>query len=306
MSRTAVLAMAYGTIASLDELEAYYTHIRRGRAPTPELLAQLRERYAAIGGRSPLLELTQAQTRGLRELLAQAGHEDVTVGLGMKHAAPFIEDAVADLAAEGAREIVGIVLAPHFSRGSVGEYTKRAQEAAAATAGRPRVRVVESWHLQPAYIELLGANLQDQLRNMPPHTHVLFTAHSLPLRVLTDGDPYPDQLAQTAAAVAELVGCQDWSVAWQSAGRTADPWIGPDVLEALDTVAAAGAQGAVVCAAGFVTDHLEVLYDLDIEAKAHAEALGLQFARTASPNDDPRLLSALAEAVLAQLNVATR
>jgi protoporphyrin/coproporphyrin ferrochelatase len=297
--------MAYGTPAGPEELEAYYTHIRRGRPPTPELLADLRRRYEAIGGHSPLLELTRAQVAGLERALANAGHPDVPVALGMKHAAPFIEDTVAELATAGARQILGLVLAPHYSHLSVGEYAERARTAAAAASGQPAVSIVHSWHLAPGYLDFLSVALKDAFRALPTEAragaHVLFTAHSLPARILDDDDPYPAQLRETAAAVAARTGLERWSVAWQSAGRTSEPWLGPDVLKALDELAAAGADAAVVCPAGFITDHLEVLYDLDIEASARARELGIAFARTASPNADPRLLRALAHVVLEQL-----
>jgi len=305
VSETAVLAMAYGTPAGPEQLEAYYTHIRRGRPPTPELLAQLRGRYEAIGGHSPLLELTRAQVTGLERSLAEAGRPDIRVALGCKHAAPFIEDAVAELATAGARQIIGLVLAPHYSRMSVGEYAERARAAAGAAVGQPAVSVVPSWHLAPGYLDFLTAALEDALRALPAQAgaraHVLFTAHSLPSRILEEDDPYPAQLRETAAAVAARMGLERWSVAWQSAGRTPEPWLGPDVLEALGELAGAGASAVVVCPAGFVADHLEVLYDLDIEASSRAHKLGIAFARTASPNADPRLLGALARVVLDQL-----
>jgi len=302
---TAVLAMAYGTPAGPEELEAYYTHIRRGRPPTPALLAQLRARYGAIGGRSPLLEHTRAQVAGLQRGLADAGHPEVPVALGFKHAPPFIEDAVAEMAAAGARQIVGLVLAPHYSHLSVGEYAARARAAAAGAVGQPAVSVVHSWHLEEGYLDFLSAALEGALRALPAtaavRAHVLFTAHSLPERILDEADPYPVQLRETAEAVAARSGPQRWSVAWQSAGRTPEPWLGPDVLQALGDLAAAGASAVVVCPAGFLTDHLEVLYDLDIEAAARARELGIAFARTASPNADPRLLAALARVALDQL-----
>jgi ferrochelatase len=294
--------MAYGTPAGPEELEAYYTHIRRGRPPTPELLSELSRRYAAIGGQSPLLERTLAQVEGLERALAQAGRPDIKVALGMKHAAPFIEDTVARLAAGGAEAIVGLVLTPHFSRMSVGEYAERARTAAAAASRPPAISVVRSWHLAPGYLDFLADALRSALDSLPERAnggaHVLFTAHSLPARILDDDDPYPAQLRETASAVAGRLGLQRWSVAWQSAGRTPEAWLGPDVLEELEALAAAGTSAVVVCPAGFVSDHLEILYDLDIEASARARELGITFARTAAPNADPRLLGALAGVVL--------
>jgi ferrochelatase len=294
--------MAYGTPAGPGDVEAYYTHIRHGRPPTPELLADLQRRYRAIG-QSPLLAITNAQVAALQAALERRGLS-VPVALGMKHASPFIEDAVLELAQAGAQEITGVVLAPHYSRMSVGEYTSRAQAAALQAPGSPRVSVVRSWHLAPGYLDFLASALSDALAQIPAgpreRAHVLFTAHSLPERILGEGDPYPTQLAETATAVAGRLGLGRWSVAWQSAGRTADPWIGPDVLEVMGDLAAGGTPAVVVCSAGFVADHLEVLYDLDIEARQRAGELGIEFARTASPNDDEGVMDSLAHVVLEQ------
>jgi ferrochelatase len=306
MTRAAVIAMAYGTPATPADVEAYYTHIRHGRPPTPELLAELRERYEAIGGRSPLLEITEAQAAGLREVLHAAGHDDVDVVLGMKHAPPFIEDAVRDLVAAGVEHVVGLVLAPHYSSMSIGEYAGRVEAALGDGPGAPSFAMVRSWATAPGYVEWLARAVRDALAQLGPaasEAEVVFTAHSLPERILAAGDPYPDELRATAEAVACAAGLSRWRIAWQSAGRTADPWIGPDVLEVLPDIAAGGASGVVVCPAGFVADHLEVLFDLDVEAAAAARGLGLPFARTASPNADPRLAATLA-AVVAPLLVA--
>ena len=284
--------MAYGTPATPEDVEAYYTHVRRGRPPTPEQLADLRRRYDAIGGTSPLLTRTREQAAGIQAALG----DDFLVELGMKHAAPFIEDGVAALADAGVTRIIGLVLAPHYSALSVGEYAKRA-EATAAEAG-VRLTMVQSWHLAPGYVDLLARFVADALKRLVVDpVEVVFTAHSLPTRILDMGDPYPDQLAETAAAVAAQAGVERWSVGWQSAGRTPEPWIGPDILAVLPTLGDAGAAGVVVCAAGFVSDHLEVLYDLDVEARAAAEALGLAFTRTPSPNADPRFCATLAGVV---------
>jgi ferrochelatase len=289
-----VLLMAYGTPATPDDIEAYYTHVRRGRPPTPELLAELRGRYDAIGGTSPLLERTEEQRAGVQAALGQG----YRVELGMKHAPPFLEDAVASLAAAGVSRIVGLVLAPHYSALSVGEYAGRAG-AAAVSAGVP-LTVVESWHLAPGYLDLLAGFVTETVASLGVEpVEVVFTAHSLPERILAMGDPYPDQLAETARAVAERAGVRRWSVGWQSAGRTPEPWIGPDLLDVLPMLVAAGAAGAVVCPAGFVSDHLEILYDLDVEARAAAERLGLAFARTSAPNAHPAFCATVAEVVRA-------
>jgi len=299
-----VLVMAYGTPTTPDDIEAYYTHVRRGRPPTPELLEELAGRYRAIGGTSPLLELTQAQADGLATALG----ERWDVALGMKHAAPFIEDGMAALDSRGVGRVVGLVLAPHYSAMSVGQYAARAQAAPPVAAGRVELSVVDSWHLAPGYIDLLARRVSEATERLlvtdRERVEVVFTAHSLPSRILETGDPYPDQLHETAEAVAAALNLPRWSVAWQSAGRTPEPWIGPDLLTVLPERAAAGMEGIVVCAAGFVSDHLEILYDLDVEASARAGQLGLAFARTESPNTDPSFCATLAEVVRAHLAAA--
>lgn len=285
--------MAYGTPATAEDVEAYYTHVRRGRPATPELLGDLRRRYQAIGGMSPLLERAREQAAGIQAALG----DGYRVELGMKHAPPFIEDGVATLAGDGeTTHVIGLVLAPHYSALSVGEYAGRAM-AAAAEAG-VRLTMVDSWHLTGGYLELLAGFVRDEVDRLAADpTEVLFTAHSLPARILEMGDPYPGQLAETAEAVARRAGVERWSVGWQSAGRTPEPWIGPDVLAVLPTLAAAGVAGVVVCAAGFVSDHLEVLYDLDVEARGVADRLGLAFTRTPSPNAHPAFCATLAGVV---------
>ncbi len=285
--------MAYGTPAAPEDVHSYYTHVRRGRPPTPELLADLERRYDAIGGISPLAERTRVQAGGIANYLG----EGFVVALGQKHAAPFIEDGVAELIAQGAGRVVGLVLAPHFSALSVGQYHQRA---AAAAGGGIAYIGIDSWHLHPVLIDLLAERVIQALIGLPPGSSVetLFTAHSLPERALTLDDPsYPDQLHRTAEAVASRCGLKRWRVAWQSAGRTADAWIGPDVLDVIRRLPDDGVESVVVCPAGFVSDHLEVLYDVDIEARAVAEAAGLRLSRTSSLNDDPRFMAMLADVV---------
>lgn len=295
-----VAVMAYGTPATPADVEAYYTHIRRGNAPTPEQLADLVARYDAIGGISPLAQRTEAQRATLSAALEARAPGQCRVVLGQKHAAPFIEDAVTTLADEGIESVVGLVLAPHFSGFSVGQYQERLATAAAERG--MRATGIEHWHLEPTYLAFLTAAVQNALAPMPERTKVLFTAHSLPERVLVD-DPYPEQLRQSAAAVAEAAGLDrwaGWALGWQSAGRTPEPWRGPDILEIIRDLAATGAaDGVLVCPQGFVSDHLEVVYDLDIEARKVADEVGLAFARTRVLNADPAVLGALADRVLA-------
>lgn len=300
MSPTGVVVMAYGTPASPDDVEAYYTDIRRGRPPTPEQLDDLRSRYEAIGGVSPLARRTEAQRAAIAAALDERRPGGYEVVLGQKHAAPFIEDAVAGLVARGVSRCVGLVLAPHYSASSVGQYLERASVAGAEHG--VAVVGIEQWHLEPAYLDFLAEALRDARAEMPPAHHVLFTAHSLPERALV-GDPYPDQLRESASAVAERVGMgpwADWSIAWQSAGRTPEPWRGPDILEVIADLAATGrSEGVVICPQGFTSDHLEILYDLDVGARSAAVAAGLAFGRTRSLNDDPVVMGALADLVIA-------
>ena len=297
-NKIAVLLMAYGTPRTREEIEPYYTDIRRGRVPTPEQLADLTARYEALGGTSPLAARTEAQRAGLQLALDHAAPGRYHVVLGLKHAEPKVEAAVDQLAAEGFRQIVGLVLAPHYSAFSIGQYLDRA-----TTAAEPHgivVRGIESWAMEPAFIEFVAHDLLAKLSTLPADTKVLFTAHSLPQRIISAGDRYPDELLATAQAVAARVNLLEdqWSIAWQSAGRTPEPWLGPDILQVIDELAAQGTTGVLVSAVGFVADHLEVLYDLDIEAAHRSAERGMAFARTACVNDNPAVMAALAQRVI--------
>jgi protoporphyrin/coproporphyrin ferrochelatase len=296
--KTAVLLMAYGTPRQRDEIEPYYTDIRRGRPPTPEQLADLIRRYDALGGTSPLAARTEAQRVGLQAALDRRSPSRYEVVLGLKHAAPKVEEAVADLAARGFTQVIGLVLAPHYSTRSIAEYLGRAR-AEAENHPAMSIRGIDTWHDEPAYIRFLAAGVRTQLATLPANTMVVFTAHSIPQRAVADGDPYADQLLNTAKLVAAEVGLasHQWQTGWQSAGRTPEPWLGPDILEVVDQLATTH-DGALVCPCGFVADHLEVLYDLDIETAARAKAAGLAFARTPSMNDDATVLDALAQRVI--------
>jgi len=298
-----VLVMSYGTPESLDQVEAYYTHIRRGRPPTPEQLNDLVRRYDAIvGGFFPLRRNTDAQVAALQATLDRDAADGTTYVCyqGLKHAAPFIEDGVKAMAADGITRAVGVVLAPHYSVMSIGSYVKRAQ-AAAEEAG-VAMAFVESYHLHPKLIEALSVRVERALARFaevdPEEVKVLFTAHSLPERILDMKDPYPEQLLETSRAIAERTGIEQWQFAWQSAGQTGEKWLGPDVLEELERLhAEEGVDYALVCPIGFVSDHLEVLYDLDIEAQALAGKLGMHLERTEMLNTEPLYMETLSDVV---------
>ena len=292
--------MAYGTPRSTEEILPYYTDIRRGRVPTPEQLADLTARYDAIGGISPLAARTEAQRDALQRALDTEAPGEYHVQLGLKHAHPMIEESVNDLAQQGFTTIIALVLAPHYSSYSIGQYVGRATEAALPHG--ITVIGIDSWATEPAFIRFIANDMKQKRSNMPARTRVLFTAHSLPQRIIDGGDPYPQELHATATAVAKQLNMNegdDWGIAWQSAGRTPEPWIGPDILAVLQEIAdTKSADGVVVSACGFVADHLEVLYDLDIEAQHLADKLGLAFARTACVNDDAEVMTALAHRVI--------
>jgi ferrochelatase len=307
-----VLVMAYGTASGPEDIERYYTDIRGGRAPSPEHLAELRDRYAAIGNVFPLLDTTRAQAAGLVDRLNGEG-TTYRAYLGMKHSAPSISEAVTRMRDDGIERAVGIVMAPHWSGMSVDTYVERVRGAADELGGGPTFSFVRSYHDHPSFVKFLATRVSEALENLTPTDRsgamVLFTAHSLPTRVLDDGSlrcktcdcvascRYRDGLQETADLVAETIGLGSYGIAWQSAGRTVDPWWGPPVEESILEAAAMGHRAVVVCSAGFVADHLEILYDLDIEAKAVAEGAGIPFVRTRMPNADPEYLDVLAEVV---------
>lgn len=304
-ARVGVLVMAYGTPDSGDEIGAYYTDVRGGRPPSAEQLADLVRRYDAIGGISPLSERTAEQVVGIQAALDARDPGRFRCRLGTKHASPRIEQSVEAFAADDVRELVGLVLAPHYSRGSVGEYVGRAGTRAEALG--LSARFVEHWHDDPTLIDLLAERVVTATGKLATagadaradgSLMLLVTAHSLPARVVADGDPYEDQLHRTAELVATAAGIERWAIGWQSAGRTPEPWLGPDIGEDLRALPVKGVRAVVVCPAGFTSDHLEVLYDLDIDARRVAAEVGLAFERTASLNADPRLCRALADLVL--------
>jgi protoporphyrin/coproporphyrin ferrochelatase len=302
-AKIGVLVMSYGTPESLEGVEAYYTHIRRGNAPSPEQLKELKDRYEAIvGGVFPLRENTDRQVEALQEMLNRSGGDvEYVCYQGLKHARPFIEDGVEAMVRDGITQAVGIVLAPHYSVMSVGTYIKRAKEKADASG--IRMEFVESYHLHPELIDVLSRRASAKLDQFEEtgaargDVQVLFSAHSLPERILAMGDPYRDQLLETSKAIADRAGVTSWQFTWQSAGRTAEPWLGPDILDTLRELSKSQVKYVLSAPIGFVSDHLEVLYDLDIEAQALASELDLRLMRIDSLNSDPAYMSVLSDVV---------
>ena len=270
--------MAYGSPERPEDIPAYFSDIRSGRPVRQEAVDELVERYRRIGGSSPLNRITEAQGAGLQEATG------LPVYVGMKHWEPWIQDAVERALANGAERLVGLVLAPHYSRLSIGGYRDRLE---AALDGRAELAFVESWHDHEPYVELLA----DRVRGTD--AHVVFTAHSLPERILAEGDPYSDQLLETSALVAERAEVADWSFAFQSESATGEPWLGPDILVELETLHERGVGKVLVAPVGFVCDHLEILWDLDVEAREKAAQLGLELDRIESLNADPEFIDAL-------------
>ncbi len=298
-----VLVMAYGTPKNMEEVPAYYTHIRGGRAPSPRLLEQLEGRYSAIGGRSPLYEITRAQAKGIEDALREDGEGRYKVYLGMKHAAPFIEDALEEMRKAGIDRATALVLAPHYSKMSVGSYFDRVRQHAAAEG--IDFHFIDHWHDDQGFVDFAAQRVKKALSEFPPEVRddvrVVFSAHSLPARILREGDPYADQLHETGDLIARKLGLRHWLFGWQSAGRTDDEWLGPDIREVIKELRRDGHGHVLICPVGFVADHLEVLYDVDIEAQALAKDLDLVLRRTESPNADPAFTRALAGIVRRRL-----
>jgi protoporphyrin/coproporphyrin ferrochelatase len=300
---TGVLLMAYGTPAQPDQVEAYFTHIRGGRTPGADAVANLRARYDAVGGQTPLLAITDAVRDGLQAQFDRAAPGRYRVYAGMKHWHPFIADVMRDMAADGIRDVVAVALAPHYSRISIGGY-RRAVDAAQEALGHPfQIRFVDCWHLQPEFLDLMADHVRAGLAQFPAErrgdVRVVFSAHSLPVRIREWGDPYEAQLLASSQAVAERAGLRDWRFAWQSAGGTGEPWLGPDILDYLETLHAEGVRDVLQAPIGFVSDHLEILFDIDIEAQERASALGMTLRRTALPNATPAFIATLAAVVAA-------
>ena len=286
--------MAYGGPGNVDDVEPYLMDIRGGRPTKPQLVEEIRARYARIGGRSPILELTRAQATGVGRALGGG----FRVYVGMRHWHPYIQDAVTEIARAGHRRVVGVAMAPHYSNMSVGAYEKKLLQAADG-GERLDVALIRSWWSHPRFLDAVADRIAQALQRFPRPSavQVIFTAHSLPEKILASADPYPDELNASATEVARRARLTDWRFAYQSAGATADPWLGPDAGEVITELARAGHEAILLVPIGFVCDHVEILYDIDVEYQALAKRLGVQLERTASLNDDPGLVAAVADVV---------
>ena len=276
--------MAYGSPERVADVPAYYSDIRGGRPIRQELMDDLVARYRSLGieDSNPLNAITEATRAALQEEL------ELPVYTGMKHWTPRIAEAVDAALAGGAQRLVGLVLAPHYSRLSIAGYRKLLDD---AVGDRAEIAFIDSWHDDQGFISFLADRVRDT------EAHVVFTAHSLPARILDEGDPYKDQLLETARLVADTAGVEDWSFSFQSESPTGEPWLGPDILDHLEALSARGIENVLICPVGFVSDHLEIRWDIDTEAQDKARELGLQLERIEMPNDDPRFVRALAEIV---------
>lgn len=298
-SHDAVLLMAYGTPETLEDVPAYFTHIRGGRRPSDEAIADLERRYRAVGGATPLRDITEAVRTGLEAELARRG-DPTPVYVGMKHWHPYIADTVREMSLAGVRHITALALAPHYSRMSVGAYRHAVEEAAAALGAPMDVTFVDAWYEEPSFVELMAGRVDRvaaEMREAGVDPLVVFTAHSLPIRIREWNDPYEAQLLESARLVAARLGIADFRFAWQSAGGSREPWIGPDILEYLATLRDEGVKGVVQVPIGFVCDHLEILYDIDVEAKQRAAELGMRLERTELPNADPAFIRSIADVI---------
>ncbi len=301
-----LLVMAYGTPYKEEDIERYYTHIRHGRKPSEESLEDLKSRYVAIGGLSPLAKTTEEQTAALEKAMNEAQDEvEYVAYIGLKHIEPFIEDAVKKMHNDGITEAVSIVLAPHYSTFSIKSYNGRAKEEAAKYG--INISSVESWYTQPKFVQYWVDKVKEKFAQMPEEERanaaLIVSAHSLPEKIISMGDPYADQLAETAKLIAEGAGVENYAVGWQSAGQTPEPWLGPDVQDLTrDLHEEKGYKAFVYTPVGFVAEHLEVLYDNDYECKVVTDEVGAAYYRPAMPNTDPLFVQAMVDAI-AELTV---
>ena len=284
-----VLLVAYGAPSTVDDVEPYLLDVRGGRPTSPEMVAAFQQRYEAIGGGSPLLDRTNEQAAALASALGGT----VPVYVGMRHWHPYIRDVFQQIRADRITHVVALALAPHFSIMSIGAYAQRIEEG----RGDIATTMVRQWFDHPGFLDAVAERVREGLHRFPADVRddvpVLFTAHSLPERILADGDPYEAQLQASVAGVLARIGPRPHRFAYQSAGQAGGPWLGPDAADVIASLAQADSRHVLVCPIGFVSDHLEVLYDVDIEYQQLAAASGIQLERTASLNASPLLIEAL-------------
>jgi ferrochelatase len=288
-----VLVMAYGGPSNLDEVEPYLMDVRGHRPTSPEIIHEVRERYREIGGRSPILERTQAQADALESAL-NASSRDFKVFVGMRHWHPYIKDALADMRNLGIERAIGLVMAPHYSRMSIGAYLKKVEEADLPIA----FSGIEDWHLEPGYLNALAECVRVAYQRFPEEVRaevpIIFTAHSLPEKILEWNDPYPAQLLETVAAVMERLGPRPHEFAYQSAAISSEPWLGPDAGEVIERLASEGKEHILLCPIGFVCEHVEILYDIDIIYQTLARSLNIHLERIEMLNTAPEMIHGLA------------
>ena len=301
-----LLVMAYGTPYKEEDIEPYYTHIRHGRTPSPEMLQDLKNRYQAIGGISPLAKITEQQAKSLEKRLNELQDEvEFKAYLGLKHIAPFVEDTVKQMKEDGIEEAISIVLAPHFSTFSIKSYNGRAK-ATAEEIGGLSISSVESWYDEPKFIQYWVDRVKETVEQMSDEEKsnfvLIVSAHSLPEKILKMGDPYAEQLRKTGQLIAEGAQITNWELGWQSAGNTPEPWLGPDVQDLTrDLYEEHGYKAFIYTPVGFVSDHLEVLYDNDYECKVVTDELGVSYYRPEMPNTHEDFIDAMATVVLQKL-----
>ena len=302
----AVVLMAYGSPSSLDSVGEYLLQVRGGRKPSEEEIERLKERYRRVGGSTPLLQVTSAQAKALQDRFPSES-ASVQVHFGMKHWHPFVEDVIAGIAMHNSPLIVGVALAPQYSRLAIGGYEEGVRRGLARGGPDTPFIMIKSWHTQPSLISALAERVRNGLEKTddPEGAVVLFTAHSLPKKAVGADDPYESQLLESSRLVAGQAGVKNWEFAFQSVSGPVDAWLGPTLRDKISELAGKGVSQILVCPVGFVSDHLEILYDLDIEAKDYAASLGVALRRTASLNDDPGLIEALSSAVRTVLSAGT-
>jgi len=298
MKTISVLLMAYGGPDKLEDIPAYLLDVREGRPTSQELIEEISENYHKIGGKSPILELTRQQAAALERELSQTAPPATRyqIYIGMRHWTPWIKDTVRQMVNDGVEEAIALVLAPHYSSMSIAKYFKRLDEALAEVEKPFRYERIESYHDHPLLIEALSKRVK---AGLSPDVHVIFSAHSLPVRIIKEGDPYESQLHETAALVAAQVGlaADQWSFCYQSAGRSPEPWLGPQLDEHIEALAAQGKNNLFSVVIGFVCDHVEVLYDIDIRAQEVAQRCGVTLNRAPSLNDDPLFIATLVDLI---------